>query len=119
MIHTADGFVPNLFTPTEEHQMLREQVREFVQNEDMDKQAEEFDQKECLNMDLFRKVAEEGWLGITIPEDDGGLGMDATAAVIVHHELSKSDPGFLLGIPRPCHVFCQQLLPIGKQRTNR
>ena len=27
MIHTADGFVPNLFTPTEEHQMLREQVR--------------------------------------------------------------------------------------------
>ena len=46
-------------------------------------------------MDLFRKVGEEGWL-ITIPEDDGGLGMDATAAVIVHHELSKSDPGFCL-----------------------
>ena len=96
MIHTADGFVPNLFTPTEEHQMLREQVREFVQSENMDKQAEEFDQKECLNMELFKKVAEEGWLGITIPEDDGGLGMDATAAVIVHHELSKSDPGFCL-----------------------
>jgi isovaleryl-CoA dehydrogenase len=96
MIHSTDVFVPNLFTPTEEHQMLRESVRSFVDREDMDKQAEVYDEKECLNLELFQKVADEGWLGVTIPEDDGGLGMDATAAVIVHHELSKSDPGFCL-----------------------
>lgn len=96
MIHSTDIFVANLFTPTEEHLMLRESVRSFVEREEMDKQAEEYDQKECLNMELFQKVAEEGWLGVTIPEEDGGLGMDATAAVIVHHELSKSDPGFCL-----------------------
>lgn len=34
-----------------------------------------------------------GLLGVTIPADDGGAGMDATAATIVHHELSKFDPG--------------------------
>ena len=28
-------------------------------------------------------------LGITVPERDGGAGMDAVAACIVHHELSK------------------------------
>jgi alkylation response protein AidB-like acyl-CoA dehydrogenase len=31
-----------------------------------------------------------------IPEQDGGAGLDAVAAVIVHHELSKYDPGFCL-----------------------
>jgi isovaleryl-CoA dehydrogenase len=44
----------------------------------------------------MRKLGELGCLGITIPEEDGGAGMDTTAAVIVHHELSKSDPGFAL-----------------------
>lgn len=96
MIHNPDAFSPNLFTPSDEHQELRSVVREFMAREDMDKQAEEYDMKECLNMELFQKVAEEGWLGVTVPEEYGGLGMDATAAVIIHHELSKSDPGFCL-----------------------
>ena len=90
------SFTPNLFTPTEEHYELRLEVRDFVTSHNMDKQAEEFDQKEHLNLELFREVAERGWLGVTIPEKDGGMGLDATAAVIIHHELSKSDPGFCL-----------------------
>src|SRR5690606_38225125 len=44
----------------------------------------------------FRKLGDLGLLGITVPEQDGGAGMDAVAAVIVHHELSKYDPGFTL-----------------------
>src|SRR5690606_19263968 len=39
---------------------------------------------------------ELGLLGITVPAEWGGAGMDTVAAVIVHHELSKSDPGFCL-----------------------
>jgi isovaleryl-CoA dehydrogenase len=84
-----------LFTPTEEHAMLREMVREFTQRE-VEPQAEEYDQKEELNRALFRKLGDLGVLGVTIPAEDGGAGMDTTAAVIVHHELSKSDPGFTL-----------------------
>ena len=89
-------FTANLFTPTVEHFELRQSVREFLQTKNMDRQAEEFDQKECLNMELFQEIAEEGWLGVTIPTEYGGMGLDATAAVIIHHELSKYDPGFCL-----------------------
>ena len=35
-------------------------------------------------------------LGLTVPAEDGGAGMDAVAAAIVHEELSTSDPGFCL-----------------------
>jgi isovaleryl-CoA dehydrogenase len=84
-----------LFNPTDEHRMLREMVREFAERE-VDPQAAEGDEKGELNVPLFRKLGELGLLGISVPEEDGGAGLDSTAAVIVHHELSKYDPGFTL-----------------------
>ena len=84
-----------LFNPTEEHRMLRDMVADFARNE-VAPQAEEQDRIGHMNVPLFRQLGELGLLGITIPEEDGGAGMDATAAVIVHEELSKYDPGFCL-----------------------
>lgn len=86
---------PSLFDPTDEHRMLRSMVADFTRAE-VEPQAAAFDAKGVLNVELFRKLADLGLLGITVPVEDGGAGMDAVAAVIVHHELSKSDPGFCL-----------------------
>lgn len=85
----------DIYNPTEEHRMLRDMVADFT-TQRVEPQAEEFDVKEELNIPLFREMGELGLLGITIPDAWGGAGMDTTAAVIVHHELSKSDPGFTL-----------------------
>lgn len=85
----------DLFNPTEEHEALRRMVREFVENE-VEPQAMSSDRNESFNLELFRKLGELDLLGITIPDEDGGAGMDALAAVIVHEELSTSDPGFCL-----------------------
>jgi isovaleryl-CoA dehydrogenase len=85
----------DLFNPTSEHKMLRETVRDFV-NKEVEPQALENDRKETFNLPLMRKLGELGLLGITVPEEYGGSGMDAVAAVIVHEELSSSDPGFCL-----------------------
>lgn len=84
-----------LFNPTEEHALLRQTVAELARRE-VEPQAAEHDAKGELNVTLFRTLGELGLLGITVPVEDGGAGMDAVAAVIVHHELSKHDPGFCL-----------------------
>ena len=84
-----------LFNPTEEHRLLRQTIADFARRE-VAPQAAEFDEKGELNVALFRKLGELELLGITIPVEDGGAGMDAVAATIVHHELSKYDPGFCL-----------------------
>ena len=84
-----------LFNPTDEHRMLREMIHDFAFSA-VEEQAAEYDEKQCLNIPLLRQLGELGCLGITIPEEYGGAGMDTTAAVIVHHELSKVDPGFTL-----------------------
>ncbi|MCP4868490.1 MAG: isovaleryl-CoA dehydrogenase [Proteobacteria bacterium] len=86
----------DLFNPTDEHRMLREMVRDFTVDR-IEPQAEHYDEVGKLNVELFRELGGLGLLGITIPDSDGGAGMDATAAVIVHEEMSRSDPGFTLG----------------------
>ena len=85
----------DLFNPAEEHKMLREMVRSFVQAE-VEPQAADFDRKEEFNLQLFRKLGELGLLGVTVDPDFGGAGMDALSSVIVHEEISASDPGFCL-----------------------
>lgn len=85
----------DLFNPTEEHAMLRQMVADFARSE-IEPQAERQDRLQELNRPLFARLGELGLLGITVPSEDGGAGMDATAAVIAHHELAKCDPGFTL-----------------------
>ena len=70
-------------------------VRDFVQTE-VEPQALEHDKLEKFNRGLFNQLGDLGLLGLTASPEFGGAGMDATAAVIVHEELSASDPGFAL-----------------------
>lgn len=85
----------DLLNPTDEHKMLRDTLKSFVASE-VEPQAHDHDRKEKFNLQLFKKLGELGLLGLTVPEAYGGAGMDATAAVITHEELSSSDPGFCL-----------------------
>jgi len=81
---------------TEEHELLRQTMRQFVQSR-VEPQAMEHDEAQTFNTKLLRELGALGLIGVTIPEADGGAGMDATASCIVHDELSYSDPGFALG----------------------
>ena len=84
----------DIYNPTDEHLMLREMVRQFVV-ERVESQALEYDRNEEFNIDLFRELGDLGLLGLTASTDYGGSVLDAISAVIVHEELSASDPGFL------------------------
>ena len=84
-----------LDAPSEEHRLLRELVVRFVADE-VEPCAAAHDRSGTLNTDLMRKAGELGLHGLTVPASAGGSGLDATAAVIAHHELAKSDPGFTL-----------------------
>jgi isovaleryl-CoA dehydrogenase len=85
----------DIFTPSEEHALLRRTVRKFA-DEQLEPGALSRDAAEHFDRDLFYKLGKLGLLGITAPEEFGGSGMDAVAAVLVHEELSSSDPGFTL-----------------------
>ena len=108
----------DLYNPTEEHKMLRETLQQFTQSE-VEPQAHEFDRKENFNLALFKKAAELGLMGITVPEEYGGAGLDATAAVIVHEELSSSDPGFALAYLAHAMLLVNNLAQNGSEEQKK
>ena len=104
----------DLANPSEEHQMLREMIRDFVQ-EFVEPQAHEYDKKEQFNIELFRELGDLGLLGITVPEEYGGAGLDAVAATIAHEELSYSDVGFALAYLAHSMLFVNNLAYNGSE----
>ena len=98
----------DLFNPTEDHAALREMIRKFTEREVLP-QAIEFDREERFNYPLFKKLGDLGVLGVTVPEEWGGAGLDAVAATIVHEELSAADPGFCLAFLAHSMLFANNL----------
>jgi len=75
---------------TEEHRMLRESVRAFAEAEVRPKAAE-YDRTRKFPLDEVRKAAELGLMGVMVPEEFGGSGMDCLSYVIVIEEISRVD----------------------------
>ncbi|EMI11328.1 acyl-CoA dehydrogenase [Anoxybacillus salavatliensis] len=72
---------------TEEQQMMRQMVREFAANE-IAPFVERMERGE-FPRPILEKMAELGLMGITVPEQYGGAGMDFTSYIIAIHEISK------------------------------
>jgi isovaleryl-CoA dehydrogenase len=98
----------NLFAPTEEHRLLAETLQMFVTQE-VEPQAAQFNREERFNLELFRRVGDLGLLGLTVPESEGGAGLDAVAAVMTHEALSAADPGFCLAYLAHAVLFVHNL----------
>ena len=85
---------PNeVFTPedfTEEHRMIAETTRQFVDNEVMPRinELEKHDWK--LARELVQKAADLGLIGANIPEEYGGLGLDQTSSALVGENIGRS-----------------------------
>eukprot|EP00927_Polykrikos_kofoidii_P015599 TRINITY_DN16947_c0_g1_i1.p1 TRINITY_DN16947_c0_g1~~TRINITY_DN16947_c0_g1_i1.p1 ORF type:complete len:458 (-),score=73.15 TRINITY_DN16947_c0_g1_i1:98-1471(-) len=110
--------VGTIYAPSEEHQALREMVRSFAEAE-VELQAIEFNKAERMNLPLFRKLGELGLLGVTVPEEYGGSGLDATAAVIIHEELAAVDPAFCLAYLAHSMLFVNNLARNGDEAQKK
>ncbi len=108
----------DIYNPTPEHLALREMVRSFAENE-LEPQAEAHDRDERFNLPLFRRLGELGLLGVTVGEEFGGAGLDASAAVIVHEELSAVDPAFTLSYLAHAMLFANNLFVNGSDEQRR
>jgi isovaleryl-CoA dehydrogenase len=98
----------DLYAPTPEHALLARTLREFVSRE-VEPQAARHDRDETFNLALFRKAGSIGLLGLTIGEEYGGAGLDASAAVQLFEALSTSDPGFALAVLAHSVLFAQNV----------
>lgn len=80
---------------SDEHRMLRETVRDFVKNE-ITPYAREIDEKKEFPFDIFKKMAELGFLGAAIPSKYGGADMDLMAVYFVVEEIATALPSLAM-----------------------
>jgi alkylation response protein AidB-like acyl-CoA dehydrogenase len=73
---------------TEEHKMLRQMVREYVDREIRPVVAEH-DHNEEIPREFIVKMAEQGFLGPTIPEEFGGAGLGEIGFCILAEEIGR------------------------------
>ena len=78
---SQDVFTPEDFS--EEQQMMKESVMEFVDRE-IWPNKEKFEKKDyALTEEIMRKAGELGFLGVAVPEEYGGLGMGFVSTMLV------------------------------------
>lgn len=89
-----------------------EEVRKFSERE-MAPFADELDREERLAPGIFRRLGDLGILGVTAPQEFGGLGLGASAVVAVMEELSYADPGTSLSYLSHALLFVHNLATNG------
>jgi butyryl-CoA dehydrogenase len=74
---------------TEEQQMIRDTARDFAKAE-VEPKAKEIDEKGLWPREILAKMAELGFMGIAIPTEHGGAGMDAISYCLAMEELAAA-----------------------------
>ena len=71
---------------------IRRQLQRFVQEKLPRERRIELDKQCTWDRNLFKEIAEMGLIGLTVPEEYGGAGLDLYAATAVIDELCQGGP---------------------------
>src|SRR5256714_6149907 len=71
-----------------EHVLLRDTIRDFMANE-VAPVVDAHERERKFPVNIVRRLGEMGWLGIPIPEDEGGSGLDYLAYAIAVEEIGR------------------------------
>jgi alkylation response protein AidB-like acyl-CoA dehydrogenase len=76
---------------TEEQELLRAEVRKFLdQNAPLDQVRKMVETPEGFDRALWNRMAELGWVGLTVPEVHGGVGLDLVTAMVLLEETGRT-----------------------------
>ncbi len=107
-----------LFPFTEEHESIRQAARSFAQKE-IAPIAAEFDETGEFPSRTIQKMGEMGFMGIEVPEEYGGAGMDTLAYVLALEEICKVDAahGTIMSVNNS--LFCNGILKFGTEAQKK
>jgi alkylation response protein AidB-like acyl-CoA dehydrogenase len=101
-------------TLTPEHEMIRQAARDFAQNE-IAPVAAHFDEMGEFPVETIKKMGAQGFMGLEVPEEYGGAGLDTMAYVLALEEISKADAshGTIMSVNNS--LFCHGIYKYGTE----
>lgn len=106
------------FDFTEEQELLRKTVRSFVDKEIMP-YIKEWDEKQHFETSILTRLADLGLMGVCIPEQYGGSGMDYNSLAIVCEELERGDTAFRTAVSVHTGLNSMTLLQWGTEKQKQ
>lgn len=103
---------------TEEHKMIQQAARDFARNS-IAPIAAEFDESGDFPLQTIREMGQLGFMGIEVPEEYGGAGMDTIAYVLAMIEICKADAshGTIMSVNNS--LFAHGLLKFGTEEQKQ
>jgi alkylation response protein AidB-like acyl-CoA dehydrogenase len=107
-----------LFPLSDEHKMIRDAARDFAQRE-IAPIAAEFDESGEFPRDTIMKMGAMGLMGIEVPEQYGGAGMDTLAYVLALEEICKVDAAHGVVMSVNNSLYCHGILKFGTEEQKQ
>jgi len=106
------------FSLSEHHTLLRKTVRDFARAEVLP-HAKQWDLEERFPKEIVPKLAALGLLGIRIPEEYGGSGMDVTSYAICVEEIARADGSLALTVASHNGLGTGHILGFGSEALKK
>jgi isovaleryl-CoA dehydrogenase len=105
-------------TESETDRDLRDAIRRFVQKE-VRPVAARMDREDWFPRDVFRALGEAGFLGLTVPEAYGGLGLPYTSQAVVLEEIARASPALALSVGAHSNLCADNLARNGSEELKQ
>jgi alkylation response protein AidB-like acyl-CoA dehydrogenase len=102
------------FGLTDEQQLIRDTAREFTDREII-LQSRENARNHHFDVELVRKVADQGYLGAIVPPEYGGAGLDYFSYGLVVEEIGRGDSAIRTVISVQTSLVCSGILKWGTE----
>jgi alkylation response protein AidB-like acyl-CoA dehydrogenase len=106
------------FDLTEEQQDIKRLAREFAESEVAPHRAE-WDEAQHFPVDVMKRLAQLGFLGILFPQEYGGAGLGYIEYVIVIEEISRVDGAIGLSVAAHNSLCSNHIFTFGTEAQKR
>jgi butyryl-CoA dehydrogenase len=102
------------FSLTDEQRLMRETARRFTDNEIV-AAAKQNARDQRFDLDLVRKIADQGYLGAIVPREYGGAGLDYLSYGLIVEEVGRGDSAMRTVISVQTSLVCSAILRWGTE----
>ncbi len=107
-----------MFPLSDEHKMIRDTARDFAQKE-IAPVAAELDESGEFPIATIRKMGAMGFMGIEVPEEYGGAGMDTLSYVLALEEICKVDASHGVVMSVNNSLYCHGIMKFGTEEQKK
>jgi butyryl-CoA dehydrogenase len=102
------------FDLTDEQRLIKDTAREFTDKEIV-QQTRENARNHHFDLELVRKIAEQGYLGAIVPSEYGGAGLDYLSYGLIVEEIGRGDSAIRTVISVQTSLVCSAILKWGSE----